>query len=160
MSTSGIIEDSGVQIDIKQVRQQARIAMVNADEVTTETLHVEVREFVDEPVLRNDGTPLLDKQGKSRMYRKFAGTRTAHILNHVPIDIYAEGTALQGSGVGTQAGKEQINMMGDIVWKIWIISEPWMEKDELLRGGIDGEKVIELFTLFFDRMNRPLSDKA
>lgn len=149
------IDLNGNPITQAQMMEQAKkILMVNADEVTREIIDVEIREFIDKPVLLNGGAPLLDGQGKPLTYREFVGKRTAHILNTAPVDIYARAVDIYNSNTGEAANKEQIVAMGDVVFQVWNITEPFMTRERLLNGGIDGDEVIRLFMLFFDKMNR------
>jgi hypothetical protein len=138
-------------IDSEQAMQAIRA--VNLDELVTETILVKVRCYKKEPVVDDDGEPVCDDDGQPLTYRK-ASMRTAHIQNIVPVDIYAEALSISQGFQGGMPTKEHINAMGDMVLKIWQISEPFMTRKMLIEEGIDGDVVMALFTRFFDKMNR------
>jgi len=134
--------------------------VVNRDEVTREMMHIPLSIYKDEPLTLDDGTPFLDEKGNQYIGRVVAGTRTAKIKNIAPIDLYTRAVAMFD---GVEAGfsinkltKEQLDSMTDMLLECWKISEPFMTK-EMLREGIDGLHLIEIFTQIFFRMSPPSS---
>lgn len=129
--------------------------VVNRDEVTSETMHIQLFCYKEEPLVLDDGTPFLDEKGKQRVGRVSAGTRTAKIKNIAPIDMYTQALGIFDQLEGAQLSsinKEQLESITDLILQCWQISEPFMTK-EMLREGIDGLRLIELFTRFFNREN-------
>src|SRR5271169_5833215 len=125
--------------------------VVNADEVVRETMHIPLFCYRDEPLVMDDGTPFLDRQGNQRIGRVLAGTRTAKIKNIAPIDVYTQAMEVFGGLEKisiNSLSKEQTDGMIDLILECWTISEPWMTKEEL-REGIDGIRLMEVFSRFF-----------
>lgn len=150
MIENGIVSPEQAQEAMKSLQA------VNLDEVVNEVIAVKVRYYKEQAVLDDEGQPFCDEEGQPLKYRR-AGTRTAYIQNIVPVDIYAQSIAIANGFQGGIPGSEQINAMGDIVLKIWQISEPFMTHKMLIEEGIDGEVVMSLFMRFFDKVIRPQS---
>jgi hypothetical protein len=138
--------------ELKQVPTQTR--MVNKDEVLNETILVGVYRYKDEPLFDDDGEPFCDENGTQYVGRVAAGMRTAKIKNIVPVDSYHEALAVMDGFEGGMPNKEQIDHMTELVLQCWQISEPFMTK-KMLREGVDGDRVMVLFTRFFNRENPP-----
>jgi hypothetical protein len=146
---------SGLQSSPEQARQAAQaMQAVNLDEVTNETILVKLLRYKEEPVFYDDGNPFCDEDGKQYMSRVSAGTRTAKIKNIVPVDAYHQAISISNGFSGGVPGKEQLDAMTDLVLECWRISEPFMTK-KMLREGVDGERIMALFTRFFNKENPP-----
>jgi len=160
---------NGTEAAFKRLKQAREANMpvqapkvVNADEVVRETMHIQLFCYKDEPLVMDNGEPLLDKQGNQRVGRVEAGTRTAKIKNIAPIDVYTQAMTIFSnleSASLNSLSKEQIDSMVDLILQCWQISEPWMTKEELTEG-IDGLRLINLFTRFFFQESPQSSSKA
>lgn len=152
MSTSnGTIEAS-----FEQAKRAPKI--VNADEAVGEIMHIPLSIYKNVALTLDDGTPFCDEEGKPYMGRVVAGTRTAKIKNIAPIDLYTRAIAMfdgiDGGVSLNRLSKEQLDSMTDMLLECWKISEPFMTKD-MLREGIDGLHLIEIFSQIFFRMSPP-----
>jgi hypothetical protein len=146
---------AGLQVSPEQASLAAqRMQAVNLDEVVSETIHIKLFRYKDEPLFDDDGNPFCDEQGKQYVGRVAAGTRTAKIKNIVPVDAYNEAIALYSGFEGGIPNKEQLDAMANLILECWKISEPFMTK-QALREGLDGERLMALFTRFFNKENRP-----
>jgi|SRR3989442_2633782 len=153
---NGVVDEEAARKALESIKESPpRPIMpqaVNLDEVTIEIIPVKFREYKEEPLCYDDGEPLLDEQGKPRM-RRVPKLRTARIQNLVPTDAYHHAMKLNDQGISEAEG---MAIMEDLVLEVWRVSEPWMERKELTEG-IDLPVVTELFTRFFEHVNRPLS---
>lgn len=147
-----------VEASFEQQKQASKAPkVVNKDEVTSETMHITLFCYKEEPLLLDDGTPFLDEKGTQRMGRTSAGTRTAKIKNIAPIDMYTQALGIFDQIEGLHLSSirpEQLDKISDLILACWQISEPFMTKD-MLREGMDGLGLIELFTRFFLKENPP-----
>lgn len=145
-------EANGVTTISKEDLEQATssITAVNLDEVTIEIIPVRCRYYREEPLLDDEGQPLLSKNGTPRI-RRVPALRTAHIQNMVTLPMYNRVIALQGDSQLERSA--QLEMMNRIVLEVWQISEPDMTYEELVES-VDGAALLNLFTRFF--MNNPL----
>lgn len=144
-----------IEASFEQAKQAPKV--VNADEVVRETMYIQLFCYKDEYLLMDNGEPFLDREGNQRVGRVVAGTRTAKIKNIAPIDVYTQAMSLfsdLGSNSLNDLTKEQLDGMTDLILECWKISEPWMTKEEL-REGIDGIRLMEVFTRFFFQESQP-----
>lgn len=147
-----------IEASFKQMKQAPQV--VNSDEVANKTMHIPLSIYKNEALTLDDGTPFCDEKGNQYMGRVVVGTRTAKIKNIAPIDLYTRAIAMfDGIEVGValnKLSKEQLDGMTDMLLECWKISEPFMTK-EMLREGIDGLHLIEIFSQIFFRMSPPSS---
>jgi hypothetical protein len=134
-----------------------QISAVNLDEVTIESYAVKVRVYKEVDVLDDEGEPVLDGQGKPFKSRK-PGLRTAHIHSMVPMSIYNEMMSLDQK-LDKADPAQSLDLMVDVVLKIWKISEPWMDKKTLLEG-VESPYIIKLFRIFFAKAVKSMSKRG
>jgi hypothetical protein len=155
-----------IEADFKQLKaspEQPKQAprVVNSDEVTNEVIPIRLSIYKNEPLILDDGTPFCDEHGNQHMGRTVVGTRTAKILNIAPIDLYTRAIAMfdgiEGGVSLNKLSKEQLDSLTDMLLECWRISEPFMTKDAL-REGVDGIRMIELFTQVFFKGSPQSSD--
>lgn len=144
-----------IEASFEQAKQAPKV--VNADEVTSATLEIPVFCYEDTPLFLDNGKPFLDKDGNQRMGRVSIGTRTAKIKVIAPINVYTKAMTVF-SGLETNSlnnlDEKQLNSVADLVLECWQISEPFMTKDDL-KAGIDGLRLMEVFTRFFFQESQP-----
>lgn len=146
-----------VQVSPEQAQQAAQaMRAVNLDEVNREVIEVKVFRYKEVPLFDDDSQPFCDEQGKQYVGREVVGTRTARIKNIVPVDSYHEAIEVSNGFNGGMPDRKQLDHMTDLVLQCWQISEPFMTK-ESLREGVDGERIMALFTRFFNKENPPLN---
>jgi hypothetical protein len=144
-----------IEASFNQMKQAPRVQAVNMDEINRETIHVKLHIYKDIPLYLDDGTPFCDEQGNQLMGREVVGTRTAKIKNIVPTDAYHEAIEISSGFVkGQRPNADQLDQMTDMVLKCWQISEPFMTK-KALREGVNGDRIMALFTRFFTQENPP-----
>jgi hypothetical protein len=146
-----------ITLDPAQVEQAEHLLeAVNLDEVTNEVIAVKVRVAKTVEVLDDEGNPLLDEEGNPLKSRTFT-TRTARILNFVPVPVYHEAMKLRNQLQGSDI-EAQLETMTDLVLKVWKQTEPWMSKEQL-QEGLDFLSIGALFRRFFNA-SRLLGSKA
>jgi hypothetical protein len=134
-----------------------QISAVNLDEVTIESYAVKVRVYKDVDVLDDEGEPVLDAQGKPLKSRK-PGLRTACIHSMVPMSIYNEMMSLDQK-LDKADPAQSLDLMVDVVLKVWKISEPWMDK-KTLTEGVESPYIIKLFRIFFAKAVKSMSKRT
>jgi|SRR6185295_7771938 len=149
---NGAIEASFQELKASPKQQVPQA--VNMDEVLNEVIHVKIFHYREYGITDDEGNPFLDEQGMQYMGREVAGTRTAKIKNIVPVDAYHEAIEVMNGFEGGMPSKDQLDHMTELVLKCWQISEPFMTK-KALRESMDGDRIMALFTRFFNRENPP-----
>jgi hypothetical protein len=129
--------------------------IVNADEVINEIIPVKVLHFSEADVTDDEGYVIIDPTTGKAYKTRSAKTRTAKIQNIVPLPIYNQVVAARDMLSDDGPMEAKFELMQDLVWKVWSISEQWFTK-EMFNECVDAGKVIELFQRFFNesRLNR------
>lgn len=150
-------ENGTIEITPEQTQAAMEVlGAVNLDEVTNEIVRVKIRYYKEVDMVDDDGEPLLDEDNKPLKRRKVS-TRTAEILNFVPLPIYSRMQGLRDKLTGGDT-ELQIDTMTDLVLAVWKLSEPWMTREKLCEG-LDFSALGALFTRFFNE-SRLQKDKA
>ena len=141
--------DAPVDAEMAQL-MISTLEAVNLDEVTREELDVAVREEEEVEIVH---------KGKTYLRKEFS-TRIAHILNYVPNDLYNEMVVgrtnmikgCKNKGLdGEQTKAELMKWFIEPVWKVWRMSEPWVDTPMQLSRMLDSVKVQALFVRFFGK---------
>lgn len=146
---NGVI--AGTDMTIEQAAELIEtVSAVNLDEVTNEYVHIQVSEPKEVDLEDNEGNPVLDEDGNPVKGIKFV-TRTAAIYDIVPLPIYNRMVKLRNDIQTKKISQEEAVLpMGELVWEIWKISEPFMTKERFYRT-VHGETIGALFIRFFSK---------
>lgn len=156
---NGTIEVADMEMTQEQVAEIIEMAgAVNFDEVTNEYVSIKVSESRDVDAVDDQGNPLLDDQGNPLKNKEFY-TRTAKIYDLVPLPLYNQMVKLRDQ-IQTKkiSQQEAVAPMGDLVYEVWKLSEPWMTQERFL-ATVHGETIGALFVRFFNK-SRLKNNKA
>ena len=155
---NGVVDEEAARKALESIKESPPRPIVpqavNLDEVTIEIIPVKVRYYKEESVLDDDGEPFINPATGEPCTYRVPKLRTARIQNLVPTDAYHHAMKLKDQGLSEAEG---MAIMEDLVMQVWQISEPWMTRQMLIGEGIDLPVVTELFTRFFEHVNRPLN---
>lgn len=149
---NGVLEVApGVQMTVEQATELIEtVSAVNLDEVTNEYVYLQVSEPREVDLLDNQGNPIPGDDGNPLKRVEFY-TRTAAIYDLVPLPIYNKMVKLRGE-IQTKkiSQSDAVLPMGDLVWEVWRLSEPFMTKERFHRT-VHGETIGALFIRFFSK---------